>query len=214
MRETQQSISTWAAETFGPAGSDLRVAGRANEEMAELVRAATADAPIDQIIEECADVLIVLARLGDRLSQPLDLEIPAVGDFGPDINVAGAVVTVNVDLANLLDDLAMGAPSETTRDLVLDVWDGIKGVIVMAGGNAAEAVTARMAINRRRVWKKTGDGHGYHRRDKVTEMVAAAAAGVPKELTAVLETIGAETGRQPQQVLADALAQMKAARHG
>ena len=43
--ETQESISIWAEEAFGRAGSNARLAGRANEEMAELIRAATSDRP-------------------------------------------------------------------------------------------------------------------------------------------------------------------------
>jgi len=61
--ETGCTIATWAAETFGAAGSDARVAARANEEMAELIRAATAGLTGDTIVDECADVVIVLARL-------------------------------------------------------------------------------------------------------------------------------------------------------
>ena len=66
MIETQDSIGKWADEVFGSTGSNARIAGRANEEMAELVRAATSDAPIEKIIEEAADVVIVLYRLAAR----------------------------------------------------------------------------------------------------------------------------------------------------
>lgn len=65
-KETQESISEWAQAVFGDAGSDARVATRANEEMAELLRAVTSDAPIEKVIEEAADVVIVLYRLANR----------------------------------------------------------------------------------------------------------------------------------------------------
>jgi hypothetical protein len=41
--EDQESISAWADQTFGPASSNARVAAKANEEMAELLRALIAD---------------------------------------------------------------------------------------------------------------------------------------------------------------------------
>lgn len=75
MRETQRSISQWAEDTFGVAGSDARVAARANEEMAELIRATTTDTPPARIAEEIADVVIVLYRLADRLGVDLHDEI-------------------------------------------------------------------------------------------------------------------------------------------
>lgn len=67
MRETQPSISKWALETFGEAGSNLRVAVRANEEMAELLRCLSVDDEHEQAGEELADVIIVLNRLATRL---------------------------------------------------------------------------------------------------------------------------------------------------
>jgi len=42
-QETQVSISQWARDTFGPATSNARVAARANEEMAEMLRVLTID---------------------------------------------------------------------------------------------------------------------------------------------------------------------------
>lgn len=101
MRETQYTISSWADQTFGPAGSNARVAARANEEMAELMRALTVDDNHPKAAEEIADVFIVLASLATRL-----------------------------------------------------------------GVDVAEIVSKKMEINRGRVWKKDGSGHGYHVRDK------------------------------------------------
>ncbi len=66
MKETGQSISEWAFDTFGESGTDLRVAARANEEMAELLRALTAGASRSNIVDECADVAIILVRLAWR----------------------------------------------------------------------------------------------------------------------------------------------------
>jgi NTP pyrophosphatase (non-canonical NTP hydrolase) len=76
VRETQKTISEWAENTFGPSGSCARVAARANEEMAELLRALTSDdANIAKAAEEIADVVIVLYRLATRLGVDIQFEI-------------------------------------------------------------------------------------------------------------------------------------------
>jgi NTP pyrophosphatase (non-canonical NTP hydrolase) len=101
--ETQHTVSDWADATFGPASSNARVAARANEEMAELLRALTADDWHDKAAEEVADVVIVLCRLMTRL-----------------------------------------------------------------GRDMGEEIDRKMAINRKRQWNLTKDGHGYHIRNKVS----------------------------------------------
>jgi NTP pyrophosphatase (non-canonical NTP hydrolase) len=75
MSETQQTIAAWADETFGAAGSNARVAARANEEMAELLRALTADDNHPKAAEEIADIVIVLYRLAFRMGVDLHAEI-------------------------------------------------------------------------------------------------------------------------------------------
>lgn len=97
-REDQASISEWAEQTFGPAGSNMSVAKRAAREMVELlegIRDHGDDWP--GIAEEIADINICLARLMSRV--------------GGDENVE--------------------------RD-------------------------RKMAINRARVWRLDGKGHGQH----------------------------------------------------
>ena len=74
-KETQQTISGWANATFGAADSNARVAARANEEMAELIRALTADDQHPKAAEEIADVVIILYRLAERLGVDLMSEI-------------------------------------------------------------------------------------------------------------------------------------------
>ena len=100
-RETQASVSTWADQTFGPASSNARVAARANEEMAELLRCLTVDDQHPKAAEEIADVVIVLYRLAQRLDADLMAEIDR-----------------------------------------------------------------KMLVNRGRVWRLAGDGHGYHVRSE------------------------------------------------
>ena len=75
MSENQKTISRWTNETFGPASSNARVAARANEEMAELLRALTADDRHPKAVEEAADVVIILYRLAERMGADLMAEI-------------------------------------------------------------------------------------------------------------------------------------------
>ncbi len=77
MAETQRTITDWATHTFGEPPSDARVAARANEEMAELLRAVTSGQTPDKVIDEAADVVIVLYRLCDRLGGDLMAAIDA-----------------------------------------------------------------------------------------------------------------------------------------
>ena len=67
MKETQTTITQWANQTFGVSSSNVRVASRANEEMAELIRALTTDDYNPKAAEEIADVVIVLCRLATQL---------------------------------------------------------------------------------------------------------------------------------------------------
>jgi len=73
--ETQKSVSAWTTATFGEASSNARVAARANEEMAELLRALTSDDNHPKAVEEAADVVIILYRLADRMGKNLHAEI-------------------------------------------------------------------------------------------------------------------------------------------
>lgn len=70
-KENQATISRWADSTFGPAGSNVGVAARANREMAELIYKLAVDDGDPAAIEECADVVIVLMRLADRNGRSL-----------------------------------------------------------------------------------------------------------------------------------------------
>jgi len=68
----QHAVSQWAERTFGPTSSNARVAARANEEMAELLRTLTTDdGATGKAIEEAADVVIILFRLADRMGYDL-----------------------------------------------------------------------------------------------------------------------------------------------
>lgn len=71
----QKEISDWATSTFGEAGSNMRVASRANEEMSELIAALSKDDNHPKASEEMADVVIIFYRLAERLGVDLHNEI-------------------------------------------------------------------------------------------------------------------------------------------
>ena len=75
MIETQSSIADWAESTFGKS-TQLRAATRMNEEVAELLaKMSNATVSNAAIIEEVADVQIVLYVLAGRLHMDLDAEV-------------------------------------------------------------------------------------------------------------------------------------------
>lgn len=104
-RWSQRDISKWQNETFGEPKSNLGIAIRANEEMAELLRCLAADDTDPAARLEVADVVIVLCRLVERL-----------------------------------------------------------------GGTMAGDVDAKMDINAKRTWKRRGDGHGQHVRNRAADL--------------------------------------------
>lgn len=65
---TQQQITQWSEKTFGMDWDAGQLAARANTEMAEVMAhsADHADGWKDQVLEECADVMIVLYRLASK----------------------------------------------------------------------------------------------------------------------------------------------------
>ena len=158
--ETQESIAAWAGEAFGEPGSILRVAARVNEEMSELIRAITAGQPKPAVIDEAADVLIVLARLGNRLAvtlKPLPIQAYSLTD------VCELALQANKAMAELM---VLCQRNRNIAKEIRMVWKLVNRVIWQAYGNPQTAINAKMTVNRARVWKKDGTGHGYHTRDK------------------------------------------------
>lgn len=72
--ETQKSIAAWADQTFGRAAL-ITIANRARQESQELVEAVHEHRTADEILEEAADVGIVLRRLCHELGCDLDSAI-------------------------------------------------------------------------------------------------------------------------------------------
>ena len=165
MRETQVSISQWATDTFGPASSNARVCARANEEMAELLRALTSDQP-EKAVEEAADVVIVLYRLAERLGRALtwDRDFSYCTGWKP----LQSACQANNCLAEALQLLAAGSG--------MGAMDGIEEAVYFLatllqrlGSDLETEIDRKMITNRARAWKVTDDGHGYHVRPEKQE---------------------------------------------
>lgn len=74
MNETQKTVATWARETFGQA-TNMRAATRANEEMAELLKAFAISEKHPKAPEEMADILICMYRIAENLGVDLHAEV-------------------------------------------------------------------------------------------------------------------------------------------
>ena len=89
--ENQESITSWADDTFGPK-HPAEVAARMNVEVAELIAglatvAAVPVADIDpelvqELQKECADVFIMLAQVAEKLN----VDLQTVVDFKMGVN--------------------------------------------------------------------------------------------------------------------------------
>jgi hypothetical protein len=75
MVETQTTINEWITATFGETGSNVSVAGRANQEMAELIQCLVIDDNDPSAVVEAADIVIILYRLAHRFGRDLHEEI-------------------------------------------------------------------------------------------------------------------------------------------
>lgn len=165
MIETQATIADWANQSFGQT-NPLRVAARAYTEMAELLAVYTA-ARLNRsaLIEEAADVAIVLARLELILAEATDdkpqwdglMIISGEARMSVEYMVHSAAGGVATIIEKLLEQDWNGA-GLSCEGVLSDLAD----LVAWYGGNLPAAIDAKMAVNRKRVWKPSGDGHGYH----------------------------------------------------
>lgn len=173
MRETHASIEAWRAETFGAQQASLaRKAARVNEEFAELLRAWTAGKPDAAVLEEMADVAICLAMIlperawtdalrGQKDAAGLPIGLPSFHD---------AIRNTVEDMADLVV-LALRDDAENAAGygffFLRTLADAADLVSVRGPGRLAAAIDDKMTINRQRVWRRDGTGHGYHLRASV-----------------------------------------------
>jgi hypothetical protein len=162
-KETQATISDWATDIFGPASSNARVAARANEELAELLRVLTADPESPKALEEAADVVIVLYRLAARMGQELRLHInPIMNPESPLRWAAWASDRLARALVFFAEDDDSGFAFNRTQECVTM----LTSMAHQMGKDLAAEIDRKMAVNRTREWRLDGSGYGYHVRER------------------------------------------------
>ena len=189
MIETQTSIIAWATETFGPDGSDFRLAARANDELAELLRAIAGTEPCihcggsrdfdasncpcggayaSAICAEAADVMIVLVRLAERHGLGI---LTRAADNMRGQRPAMLSVTAAKHMSMLLfrTESALNTPDVVKHDIVAIAFY-LRQICHALGRDLRQEVRDKMAINRQRRWVKNdaGRGHYTHVPDSVT----------------------------------------------
>ena len=174
MIETTESIIQWANDAFGAAPKQERAIARANEEMAELLRALTSGVEPAKCAEECADVAIVLVGrsflFGCSLSELLVTNV-SERPWAPPLYYASKA---QVALGQFMECVSLSPHNDSRPYYVATVLTDLEKCCIALGFNLLSCIDAKMAINRNRVWNQTGDGHGYHVRDKANAADGAA----------------------------------------
>lgn len=167
--ETQATIVAWAEVTFGRAVSPQRIIVRAAEEAVELMRCLSVDDRHPHATEEIADTLIVL--MGVAHVMDFDLLEQANGILadwrtGPDAARLSGQSNLHTAAA-AVGCLALAIRNETLR--LMNCALAAASLLDLAGRLEVDVqaeIDAKMAVNRARVWKLDGSGHGHHVRDK------------------------------------------------
>ncbi len=163
--ETQQTISRWAQQTFGEPGSNFRVVVRATEEMAELLKALATQQTNDKILEEAADVAIVMYRYAERLRVQISTScFPANRSRYAAEDLAAQA---NIRLAEIIEMLAICDDNRYTSYCINQLYWFLEQICVKLQSNLQKQVDAKMVINRERKWRLDESGHGYHVKEEI-----------------------------------------------
>lgn len=158
--ENQKTCSDWANETFGVPSSYLSIATRAFEELAELVRGLSKREEPFSLVTECADVVIILYRLGTRTG--IDLKTFHIGTSNNAFDAAMFAVRLAVVLIEHLHDRGDRYDIDMVRHCLVHIIGHMTDCAALLGLSIDDMVDAKMIVNRRRKWNLSGDGHGYH----------------------------------------------------
>jgi predicted heme/steroid binding protein len=158
--ESQASVAAWSNDTFGPAGSDLSCLTRANLEMAELLHAVAIEEPREKIVREIADVIIVLYRFCDRVGEDLADLVDTAGPYSGSDNDSprDLILGANAYLSGLMYE---GKMYEMAAFYMRQIGQHLTLAAHKLGARLADAIDAKMVINRARKWVVVG-GHGQH----------------------------------------------------
>ncbi len=155
MHETQSTIAAWADAAFGEVRTPRSSVARALKEMVELV-ACVVDGDGDAV-SEAADVVICLTRLGRWAG--VDVIAAAREELMPS---GGPVENVSAAAAALVQLLVIDLASPLFSRRLLHIVGLLNEFATSRGASLGVAIDEKMAINRRRQWRRDGHGHGYH----------------------------------------------------
>lgn len=163
--ETQDSVTRWAEQTFKFRRSNLQLATRANEEMAECLSAVCSRAPIPEIASEIADVLIVLSPLSSRFSigihwMPIEKAAPK-SESGNLKVAAHKAAKANMLMSGLVTLLTLNDSHLGGRVRIHKIVFELRNLANKLDIDLELAVADKMAINRRREWTERPSGF-YH----------------------------------------------------
>lgn len=170
MSETQKSCSDWASESFGQPGTLLSVVTRANEELAELIFELEKDRRSTKARAECADVTIILYRLAERCSLEMKTDVTlgaaiagwTLHQTDDDAPLSAALFAARHMLLLMENMLGPNPDWHFVADRLNSIGSMMAFCAFLLGTTLPIEVDRKMEINRRRVWRLTGNGHGYH----------------------------------------------------
>lgn len=161
--ETPATILAWGTATFGEPDL-LGILVRANLEMAELVSAVSCEADREVIAMELADVDIVCSQAAAILGIDPNITDRDHVAVGP---IVAAALVANVSLGDIMCRVMVQEHSEQLYDSFRELYWALRQLAIRCDVDMQERRNQKMAINRRRTWGKTPEGHFQH----VTEVV-------------------------------------------
>ena len=93
--------------------------------------------------------------------------------FGRTSSNIRVAARANEEMSELLRALSVDENHPKAAEEIADIVIILMRVASQLGTTIAAEVDRKMAINRERVWKLDGTGHGYHVRDKSAALPAA-----------------------------------------
>ncbi len=157
--ETSESIYQWQRATFGEYNSHFRQASRALTEMAELMDAVSSGNSREKIIEECADIAIVM--YGYIEAAQVSINKPQLAQLQYKNPVESAALA-SCELSRILLKLSDGYNTSETTTETWWLYYSLQEICESLQGNLQDAVDAKMQINRARQWVYDGTSHSGH----------------------------------------------------
>lgn len=154
--ETQESICQWSYDTFGHT-ANLRVASRANEELAEAVRAFVADPNSSNGPKEAADTIIVMCVLADHFGLKLE-PFTAYNICRGGLTPGQLLADANIFMAHLIDCLMRNSDDVAAVQWIRGCYQKLCYFIRRMACEPDVLINEKMVINRERKWVKNDKG--------------------------------------------------------